>query len=58
MKLIASTSSDLDDLTRMLGAVDAATVDAVRAAVRTYLPVAVDDLERLISLGRQEEEET
>lgn len=54
MKLASSRGVDLGDLTRMLGGADEPSIDEVRAAVRTYLPDALEDLESLTELGRLE----
>ncbi len=51
MKLAASRAQDLADLSRMLGQADAATRDQVRAAVTTFRPDDLDDLDSLIALG-------
>lgn len=54
MKLDASRSIDLGDLTRMLGGASDADLTSVRDAIATYLPDAASDLESLIYLGRLE----
>ena len=54
MKLQASRAQDLADLTRMLGAADAAAVDDVRRIVRMHAPADAQDFDSLIELGRLE----
>lgn len=54
MKLAAGRVQDLADITRMLGATDAAGLEAVRAVVREYRPQDAGDLESMIRLGRRE----
>ncbi|MFH1603097.1 MAG: nucleotidyltransferase domain-containing protein [Pseudomonadota bacterium] len=56
MKLEASRTQDLADVSRMLGGAAETELDAVRQVVGTYLPDAVEDLESLIALGRMEEQ--
>lgn len=56
MKLRAGRVQDLADLARMLGQADAGMLDAVRAAVATYAPADLEDLESLIQLGKLEVE--
>ncbi len=51
MKLEASRSLDVGDLSRMLGQADEATREQVRAVVRTYRPEDADDVESLMILG-------
>lgn len=51
MKLEASRSQDVADLTRMLGQADEATREQVRAVVRTYRPEDAEDVESLMILG-------
>lgn len=58
MKLVASRVQDLADISRMLGLADADVVDDVRTVVGKYSADDVDDLERLIELGKLEMEET
>lgn len=54
MKMTASRSIDLGDLSRMLGLASDPQLAAVRRAVSRYLPEDREDLETLIFLGRQE----
>ena len=51
LKLGASRSLDLGDLTRMLGLADEPTRQQVREAVALYRPEDLPDLESLIALG-------
>lgn len=51
LKLAASRSQDVADLTRMLGQADETTRDQIRAVVRTYRPEDADDVESMIILG-------
>lgn len=54
MKLQASRSQDIADITRMLGGADETALNLVRNAVKTYMHDAVEDLESLIMLGKLE----
>jgi hypothetical protein len=55
LKLQASRTLDLGDVSRMLGAADEPTLDEVRAVVRDHLGEEnLEDLESLIALGRLE----
>ena len=54
LKLGASCSLDLGDLTRMLGLADEPTRQQVREAVTRYRPEDLPDLESLIALGEME----
>lgn len=54
MKLDASRSYDLGDVSRMLGAADEATRHRVREVIRRYRPDYVEDVESLIALGALE----
>ena len=54
MKLQASRSLDIGDLTRMLGLADEAARERVREVVRTYKPDALEDIESMIALGELE----
>jgi hypothetical protein len=56
MKLEASRTQDLADVSRMLGGAPEADLAAVRRVVQTYLLEAAEDLESLIVLGRMERE--
>lgn len=54
MKLQASRSQDLADISRMLGGADEEMLTSVRSVIRVYLSDASDDLESLITLGQLE----
>lgn len=54
LKLDASRTQDLSDISRMLGAADDAALAEVRTAVGRHLPDALDDLEGFIEIGRLE----
>lgn len=54
MKLEASRTQDLGDLSRMLGLAAEAELEKVRAIVNRYAPDAADDVESLIYLGQME----
>jgi hypothetical protein len=54
LKLQASRTIDIADVSRMLGLADDAALDRVRAVVAQYAPEDVEDLEALIELGRLE----
>ncbi|MGF1604202.1 MAG: hypothetical protein ACFCU8_19735 [Thermosynechococcaceae cyanobacterium] len=54
MKLVASRSQDLADISRMLGGATKPQLNCVRAVVSQYLGSAQDDLESLIVLGQLE----
>jgi hypothetical protein len=54
MKLNASRTIDLGDITRMLGLADDAALNQVRSVFSQYAPVDMDDLESLIVLGKLE----
>lgn len=54
MKLTASRTQDLADVSRMLGNATDSELQEVRRAIEVYLPSALEDLESLISLGRLE----
>jgi hypothetical protein len=54
LKLKASRSIDLGDLSRMLGQANDLALTKVRETVRNYLPEASEDLESLIILGKLE----
>lgn len=58
MKLESGRLQDIADVSRMLGAADAAVCRRVRAAVRRYRAGDAEDLESLIALGRLEYAET
>ncbi|MEW6752778.1 MAG: hypothetical protein AB1505_17635 [Candidatus Latescibacterota bacterium] len=54
LKLQASRTQDLADVSRMLGGAPEPELDRVRQVVRAHLPEAAEDLESLIVLGRME----
>lgn len=54
MKLVASRSQDLTDISRMLGTASEVALTQVREVVREYRPGDSADLESLIILGRLE----
>jgi hypothetical protein len=54
LKLKASRSIDLGDLSRMLGQANNSALTRVRETVQNYLPEAIEDLESLIILGKLE----
>ena len=54
MKLNASRSQDLADISRMLGCATDSQIQQVKIIVGTYLPTAVEDLDSLIMLGKLE----
>ncbi len=54
MKLAASRSQDLADISRMLGTADERTLQEVRNVVRAHRSADEADLESLIMLGRLE----
>lgn len=56
MKLIASRSQDLADISRMLGGATELQLFEVRKIINQYIPNAAEDLESLIVLGRLERE--
>ncbi len=58
MKLESGRLQDTADVSRMLGAADAAARRRVRTAVRRYRAGDAEDLESLIALGRLEYAET
>lgn len=51
MKLASSRVQDLADISRMLSAADAGSVDRTRALVTRYRPADTEDLESIIRLG-------
>jgi hypothetical protein len=55
MKLAASRSQDMADISRMLGWADETELTAVRQAVAHYSPQDSDDLETMIFIGQQEQ---
>jgi len=54
MKVEAGRAQDLADTARMLGAASEVRRQETRELFRRWLPDALDDLERLITLGRLE----
>lgn len=54
MKVEASRTQDLGDLSRMLGLASAEDLEEVRVIVKRYMPDAADDVESLIYLGQLE----
>lgn len=56
MKLTASRSQDLADISRMMGGTEESQLQEVRRIVQVYLPSAAEDLESLITLGKLERE--
>ncbi|NER06578.1 MAG: hypothetical protein F6K17_30350 [Okeania sp. SIO3C4] len=54
MKLSASRTQDLADISRMLGLAKEKELDKVREVIRIYLSTAQEDLESLITLGKLE----
>ncbi|MGB3513606.1 MAG: hypothetical protein WBA93_31250 [Microcoleaceae cyanobacterium] len=54
MKLEASRSQDLADVTRMLGGANETTLELVIKVVETYMSNVMEDLESLIMLGKLE----
>lgn len=58
MKLKASRSQDIADVSRMLGAADEQTLTRVKTAIALYMADALEDLESLIALGKLEYEQS
>ncbi len=54
MKLSASRTQDLADVSRMLGLAEEKELDKVREIIKKYLSTAQEDLESLITLGKLE----
>jgi hypothetical protein len=54
MKLDASRTNDLSDISRMLGLASDRELDEVRRAIKMYDPNSLEDLESLILLGKLE----
>ena len=54
MKLSASRTQDLADVSRMLDLAEEKELGEIRKIVKTYLPTAEEDLESLIALGKLE----
>lgn len=57
MKLNASRSQDLADISRMVGCATDTQLEKVRIMVAKHLPTATEDLESLIMLGKLEQQE-
>jgi hypothetical protein len=54
MKLEASRTNDLSDISRMLGQASERELDEVRKVIEMYDPNSLEDLESLIQLGKLE----
>ncbi len=54
MKLAASRTQDLADVSRMLGLADQTMLTKIKQVIQAYLPTATEDLESLILLGKLE----
>ena len=54
MKLSASRTQDLADVSRMLGLAKIEELNHIREVIKNYLPTAQEDLESLIMLGKLE----
>jgi hypothetical protein len=54
MKLEASRTNDLSDISRMLGQAGDRELDEVRRVIERYDPNGLEDLESLILLGKLE----
>lgn len=54
MKLSASRTQDLADVSRMLGLADESTLTKIKSVVKAYLSTAMEDLGSLILLGKLE----
>jgi hypothetical protein len=54
MKLEASRTKDLSDISRMLGLAEARELERVRQIIQRYDPNSLEDLESLIQLGKLE----
>lgn len=54
MKLEASRTTDLSDISRMLGQADDRELERVRQIIQRYDPNSLEDLESLIQLGKLE----
>ncbi len=54
MKLSASRTQDLADVSRMLGLAEEKELGKIRKIIKTYLPTAAEDLESLLTLGKLE----
>ncbi|WP_309738337.1 MULTISPECIES: hypothetical protein [unclassified Chamaesiphon] len=54
MKLEASRTTDISDISRMLGQANDLELDEVRRTIELYDPHSLEDLESLIQLGKIE----
>ena len=54
MKLEASRTNDISDISRMLGQANDLELDEVRRTIELYDPNSLEDLESLIQLGKIE----
>jgi hypothetical protein len=54
LKLASGRTTDIGDLSRMLGLADETALERVREVVREHAPEDVEDLEALVELGRLE----
>lgn len=54
MKLLAGRMHNLADITRMLGAANDEALEAVRVVITRYEPMALEDIESMIMLGKLE----
>lgn len=54
MKLAASRTQDLADISRMLGLADESALTKIKSVVKAYLSTSMEDLESLILLGKLE----
>jgi hypothetical protein len=52
MKLEASRTKDLSDISRMLRLAEARELERVRQIIQRYDPNSLDNLERLIQIGK------
>lgn len=56
MKLNASFSQDLADISRMLGCATDMQIQEIKIIIEKYLPTALEDLDSLIILGKLEQQ--
>jgi hypothetical protein len=54
MKVKASRTQDLADVSRMLGGADEGALAEVRGVIERFWPEAMEDVESLVVLGRLE----
>ena len=54
MKLVASRTTDISDISRMLGQANDGDLDRVRNTIKVYDRESLEDLESLIELGKLE----